>query len=112
MKSKAKIDAGVCGFKTIVTATSEDNMNVDLKIVSPCDIIKELAAQIAEIAPVNAYQDIGPQKVSAILEISQSLLMKKGCCEACIVPAGICKAMYVASGLALPKDATLIISSE
>ncbi|MCG6909322.1 MAG: hypothetical protein LJE94_04265 [Deltaproteobacteria bacterium] len=104
MDAKVKVDAGICGFKTIITATSEDSMNVDLKVVSPCEIIKGLAAQYKEICPINAYQDIGPKSESQILNISRKVLVEKGACEACVVPTAVCKAMYVAAGLALPKD--------
>jgi hypothetical protein len=37
----------------------------------------------------------------------RSVLVKKGCCEACVVPAAVCKAVHVASGLALPEDVTI-----
>ena len=109
MDAKVTVDAGICGFTTIIKATSADSMNVDLKVVSPCEIIKELAAKYQEITPVNAYQDIGPQNESRILNVSREVLVQKGACEACVVPAAVCKAMYVASGLALPKDVVIEI---
>jgi hypothetical protein len=43
LRAKVKVDAGICGFKTSITATTEDSMNVDLKVVSGCETIKELA---------------------------------------------------------------------
>ncbi len=107
MEAKIKVDAGICGFKTVITATSEDNMHVDLKIVSPCEIIKELSSLIKEKTPINAYQELSPQNESVIMGISRTLLVTKGCCEACVVPVAVCKAMYVAAGLALPKNVTL-----
>ncbi len=109
MKAKIKVDAGICGFKTIITASSEDNMHVELKVVSPCETIKELAACYQEKTPIDAYQELSPQKESVIMEASRSVLIKKGCCEACVVPAAVCKAIHVAAGLALPKDVTLEI---
>lgn len=112
MKAKVKVDAGICGFKTSITAVSEDNMNVELKVVSGCEIIKELAQRYKEKMPLNAYQDLSPQSESAILEISRSVLVKKGCCEACVVPAAVGKAIHVASGLALPEDCTIKISQQ
>jgi len=110
MEAKIKVDAGICGFKTVITATSEDNMHVDLKIVSPCEIIKELSLLIKEKTPINAYQELSPQNESVIMETSRSLLITKGCCEACVVPAAVCKTMHIAAGLALPKDVTLDVS--
>lgn len=109
MEVKVTVNAGICGFSTIIKAASEDNMNVDLKVVSPCEIVKELAEKYQEISPINAYQEIGPQKECRILAISRKVLVQKGACEACVVPAAVCKAMYVASGLALPKDVVIRI---
>jgi Family of unknown function (DUF6951) len=109
MEAKIKVDAGICGFKTVIKASSEDNMHVDLKIVSPCETIKDLSQLIQEKTPIDAYQELSPQNESVIMETSRTLLMTKGCCEACVVPAAVCKAIHVAAGLALPKDVTLEI---
>lgn len=112
LKAKVKVDAGICGFKTSITATSEDSMNVDLKVVSACETIKELAAEFKKKTPIDAYQELSPQKESIILEISRAVLIQKGCCEACVVPAAVCKAIHVAAGLALPQDVTLKITKD
>jgi hypothetical protein len=112
MDAKIKVDAGICGFKTVITATSEDNMHVDLKVVSPCETIKELSLLIKEKTPIDAYQELSPQHESVIMEVSRPLLVKKGCCEACVVPAAVCKAIYIAAGLALPKDIALEIAGK
>ena len=62
--------------------------------------------------PIDAYQELSPQKESIILEISRAVLIQKGCCEACVVPAAVCKAIHVAAGLALPQDVTLKITKD
>ena len=112
MKAKVSVDAGICGFKTVIKADSEDSMNVELKVVSSCDTIKELASRFKDKTPIDAYQELSPEKESIILEISRSVLIKKGCCEACVVPAAVCKAIQVVAGLALPQDVTLKITKE
>ena len=109
MEAKVKVDAGICGFKTSITAASEDSMNVELKVVSSCDTIKELASRFKEKTPIDAYQELSPNE-SIILAISRPVLVQKGCCEACVVPAAVCKAIQVVAGLALPQDVTLKIS--
>ena len=111
MEAKVKVDAGICGFKTSITAASEDSMNVELKVVSSCDTIKELASRFKEKTPIDAYQELSPNE-SIILAISRPVLVQKGCCEACVVPAAVCKAIQVVAGLALPKDVTLKISKQ
>ncbi len=37
------------------------------------------------------------------------ILVTKGCCEACVVPTGVCKAIHVAANLALPRDISMKI---
>ncbi|MGB9442978.1 MAG: hypothetical protein WCB15_33875, partial [Desulfobacterales bacterium] len=64
MESKVKVDAGICGFKTVIKASSEDGMNVELKVVSSCDTIKELASRFKEKTPIDAYQELSPKKES------------------------------------------------
>ena len=108
-KVKVKVNPGICGFTTAVTAVSEDSMNVDFRIGSACKIIKALAIALKEITPINAYQELDPRTESVVMKKAREMFMKKGCCEACVVPVAVCKAMYVAAGLALPKDVTLEI---
>jgi len=55
--------------------------------------------------------ELGPQE-SSVLKTARPMLVSKGCCEACIVPAGICKAIQVAAGLALPRDVLMKIVKE
>ena len=110
MKASAKVDAGICGFKAQITAETEDGMNVDLKIGSNCDTIKELGQLIHVKNPFDAIQDLAPITESVVLAICRPILQKKGCCEACVVPLAMCKAIQVAANLALPKDVTIAIS--
>jgi hypothetical protein len=42
MKVHALVNAGVCGFKTKITAKTEDGRNVALRMGSNCKTIKEL----------------------------------------------------------------------
>ena len=112
METTLRADAGICGFKAKIKATSENGMDVDLKIVSGCETIKDLAAQIDEKTPIDAYEELHPNKESVILSLCRKTLVKKGCCEACVIPVAICKAMYIVAGLALPEDITLKIAKE
>ena len=42
-----------------------------------------------------------------MLAQASELLRSAGCCEACVVPAGAVKAMYVVTNLALARDVSL-----
>ena len=112
MKAHVKVDPGICGFEAAVTAVSQDGMTVELSITSNCETIKGLAAQLSAINPINAIQELSPRAESVVTATARPILVKKGCCEACVVPVAVCKAMYVAAGLALPKDVTLEITKE
>ena len=112
MTASIKVDPGVCGFDVDIKASAVDSMNVDLEIESNCQTIKEIAQQLKDKTPIDAYQELSPVAESIILALSRPILIQKGCCEACIVPQAICKAMYVAAGLALPKDVQLKISKD
>ncbi len=111
MKIRTQIDPGICNFNTVVTAKTEDGKNVTFEFVSECKTIKEFEKQINEISPVNAIKTLGP-KENPILLKARELLQTKGCCDACVVPAGTVKIMQVAANLALPKDVSLKITKE
>lgn len=102
MKADIHIDAGICGFITNVKTESDDDQMVKFQIESTCDKIKKLAILIMEHNPVDAYSEISPMGQSLVLKTAAENL--NGCCAGCVVPAGIFKAMQVATGLALPKD--------
>ena len=110
MKASAKVDAGICGFKTKITAETKDGMNVVLHVGSNCDTIKELAELIRGKNPINAIQDLSPITESVVLGLCRPILQRKGCCEACVVPLAVCKTMQVAANLALPRDVVLKIT--
>jgi len=55
-KIQVKINAGICGFITIVKARSSDGQMVQLKIISPCETIGKLNEFIPK---VEAYTEIG-----------------------------------------------------
>ena len=111
MKVEVEIDPGICNFPATISAASDDGVHVDLELVSECESMLQLAKLIDDITPIDAYQELGP-KESLILEAARSILVTKGCCEACVVPAGVCKAIHVAANLALPRDVSMKIGKK
>jgi hypothetical protein len=107
MHAKATINAGVCGFTTTVTATSDDMQNVTFEIESDCENIKRLAA---DFPVVDGYSEIGAGFDGVIHQAVRGAL--KGCCSGCVVPCGIFKSMQVAAGLALPAPCSIEIIKE
>ena len=107
MLARTEIDAGVCGFHTTVTGSSDDGMMVSLDVVSECEKVRTFAATLVGNMPLNAYEEISPAGESVLLCAARTTL--KGCCAGCVVPPGVFKTMQVAAGLALPKDISLRI---
>lgn len=110
MKATVEIEAGVCGFKTRAVAESADDQHVTLAIETDCEKIGQLAAGLAAVQPLDAFQEIHPARESVLLHIVRDTL--KGCCAGCAVPAGLFKAMQVAAGLALPKDISIRLAKQ
>jgi hypothetical protein len=102
--STAIIQAGVCGFTTTVIA-EPDVDSVKLTITSECEAIRKLAEHLPE---VNPYKEISFRRV---IPLTYQEAMKYCTHAACPIPAGIIKAVEVASGLALPADVSIQIHS-
>ncbi len=101
MKCSARIEAGVCGFQTTVTADSPDEQMVTLAIRTDCEKIAALAEALSD-KQIDAYDEIARGSEGVILSAAREKLL--GCCAACAVPVGIFKSVQVAGGVALPKD--------
>ncbi len=110
MRAKVEVDAGVCGFRTTVHATSGDGQHVSFEIATDCEKIEELSRRLAEAGEVDAYQEIHPGQESVVLATARSTL--KGCCAGCVVPVGIFKGLQVAAGLALPRNLSIDVRKE
>ncbi len=99
--AKCEINAGICGFGTTVEAIDLGKYKIRLNITSECPNIQKLAEELVEI---DALDEIAKKaKSTKTFEIAA-----KHCPHcSCIVPPGIIKAVEVAAGLALPKDAII-----
>ena len=106
MELQASIDPGICGYHVVVTAATDDARHVDLTFASDCELIAELARRVAAISPIDAIGTLSREANPVLAEASE-LLRTAGCCEACVVPAGAVKALYIVTNLALPKDVSI-----
>jgi hypothetical protein len=106
--AKAEIHSGICGFVTTVEATTdaEDRYKVHLKIESQCKACQRLGAELTEVDAMRemTFRGEGP----LTLELGARYLSH----ASCPVPAGVIKAVEVAAGLALPKDATIKVTKD
>jgi len=101
--AKAVINAGICGFITVVTATA-DGSAVNLKIESECKAIQELAKHLTRVDPL---KEISTRRM---MPLTLEMGAKYCAHAACPVPVGIIKAVEVESGLALPAEASIQLS--
>ena len=98
--SEAIIDPGICGFLAKVNAKMEGEM-CSLEITCDCEPVQKMAEELAQVDPMVeiGFHGDGPLTLR---------MFEKHCPHpACPVPAGILKAVEVAAGLALPKDASI-----
>ena len=110
MKSKIDVDAGICGFQTVVEASSDDGQFVTFSIQSDCEKIRAVGKKLSEKGPVDAYGEIGAGDEGVLMQTAHSIL--KGCCAGCVVPSAIFKGMQVAACVALPKDIHITMQKE
>lgn len=109
--ARVEVDSGICGFTTLVVATSEDQQHVSLHVTSTCPHVSDIAEKLNS-ETFDAFEEIGPCEQP--ISIYQTHIM--GICRslphaACPVPSGVCKALEVAAGLALPRDAHIKVSA-
>jgi sorbitol-specific phosphotransferase system component IIBC len=108
MQAHADIQAGICGFRTSVSATAERNRLVSFAAETDCETVATLAAALTEHGAFDAFDEIDPRTEGSLMSVVRAHL--KGCCAGCAVPVGLFKAMQVAAGLALPKDIEIGLS--
>jgi len=111
MELREQINPGVCGFDVAVTAATENGRHVTFKFETDCELIEEFERRIGEISPVDAIQTLSPEE-NPVLALAREMLQTIGCCEACVVPVGTVKAMYVVTNLALARDVSLKLIEE
>ncbi|MFO8037189.1 MAG: hypothetical protein R6U57_11240 [Anaerolineales bacterium] len=101
--AKARIDPGICGFITNVTAHVVEDHQIQIRIESDCPHIQKLAERLK-------FVDVW-EEVTYEGEIPTILLKGQEYCAhpACPVPAAIIKTLEVEAGLALPKDVVIHI---
>ena len=107
MRGIVNVMSGICGMITEIRATSDDQTKmVNLEINTRCESIQKLAGDLKTVNPIEeiSFRGDGPKTLR---------IAAKHCKHtACPVPSGIIKAVEVASGLALPKDASIEVALE
>lgn len=104
---KVNINAGICGFSTLVTATKEKGYDASFQLESQCPNWQKVNAKLggqpldmmAELFKDRETGEVHSQVIDTALKTIPHV--------SCPVISGILKAMEVSVGLALPKDAVI-----
>ena len=94
---------GICGLKTKLTVTADEDQTVQVGIESACPHIMAMQDDLKDL---DGYSECFAKYSSSSVYASA----EKHCRHlACPVPTAIVKGMEVACGLALPKDVTITV---
>ena len=98
--TKLQIEPGVCGFTAIVTADSEDQMDVTVKVESNCPAVRKMMEALGE--EFDAYElCFAKPGTNPLYEYASEHFPSHG---GCAVIAGITKCVEAECRLALKKD--------
>jgi hypothetical protein len=99
------VEAGVCGFTTKIQAVSADKQSVQLSFASDCPHVVKARE---ELAAVEAWQELfkKPHETTVYQVLSKHLPH-----VTCPLYSGFLKAIEVAAGMALPRNAAITIET-
>ena len=98
--TKLKVDPGICGMEAVITADSEDGMECDVSVESPCEMIRKLFEGIG--GSVNAYEVCMPRGDAE--KFAAGLIRDYRTHAACPMIPALIKCIEAECGLALKKD--------
>ncbi|HTO20919.1 MAG TPA: hypothetical protein VMQ10_00435 [Spirochaetia bacterium] len=96
-----KVHSGICGFSTVIRASSEDGQTVKVDFTTTCPHLEKAREQLRTI---DAYTELfrKPHETASYAALSQHLPH-----TACPLYSGFLKAIEASAGLALRKDVTM-----
>ena len=103
--AKVVIRSGSCGFTSTVTAVKGEDRKVRITIESDCEQVRKMQEDIVLLDRMDAFKRFADNPVYR----SAAKRLKH---VACPVPCGILKALEVAAGLNLPKDAVILFETD
>ncbi|MBI5605844.1 MAG: hypothetical protein HY879_21125 [Deltaproteobacteria bacterium] len=102
---RVTVDSGICGFHCVVEAWEKEKRQVIITVSgSECKQIQSLSEKVKEMNLRELFAPIGQ---NLVFTSAQSV----GCHPSCPVPIAILKAVEVAMGMALPRDAVIRFES-
>ena len=103
--TKVIVNAGACGFTSMITAEKGRERMFDISVESGCAMVQKMAAEIASLGRRDALLGIlnNPVYLAAGRHLKH---------PACPVPAAVLKALEVEAGLNVKKDATIVFAKD
>lgn len=105
--TKVSIQAGICGFTTVVTAEKKENYTGAFQLTSECPNWTKLN-EILGGKEIDMMKELFKDRETGVVS---SLVIETALKHiphvSCPVMSGILKAMEASVGLALPKDSTI-----
>ncbi len=101
--TRLTLDAGACGFTTVIEVKKTGRNRFKVELVSPCEMIKGLNEELKD-------KEFGPEVFRTIGDSEIYRLCSKHLRHvSCPLPSAILKAVEVEAGLAIPKDVKMDI---
>ena len=97
---KIKVDPGICGLESIITAVSEDGAEVNVTVETKCKNVQAFFEAIEQ--PVDAFEVCFAKPGSGTVYEAGDQLAH----GACPVPAALIKCIEAECSLALPANVT------
>ncbi|MCP4688989.1 MAG: hypothetical protein GY859_13125 [Desulfobacterales bacterium] len=96
---RVRVEAGICGFTSVIKSRKVDSRNVSLEITDcDCEQIQGLAWHLKAMT-------LGELFAPMTKNPAYVLAQKAGCHPSCPVPCGVLKAVEAAMEMALPREA-------
>ena len=102
--SDVKVEAGACGFTSMIHVTKIDRKTVEVTINSPCVMIQSFNKALGTLPWMKVFAKI---KDSEIFQAAQDNISHTDC----PVPVAVLKAIMVEMGAALPKNASIVFQT-
>lgn len=100
-KAVGEVQAGICGFTVRIAAWTDEEEKVRLELETDCPNVAALAEDLTVVDPLRVVA--GQAKDGPVFAAAARQPLH----PACPVPIGILKAVEVAAGYALPRDAVI-----
>lgn len=103
--SRARVSCGICGYDAVVEATRLDGKHVRVEITSACQMITAMNEDLSCLQwKGRGHEVFNAMPQSAVYRSAGKHI--RHC--ACIVPAAVLKVIEVETGIALPKNASIV----